>query len=465
MKSIRNQLLVWLLGIVAVFLVVAGGCVFFTVRYVLFDGVEGELQQARKVVYNLYREGELAPGAFTRRDGGTNRRLRFRDEERWRQFDIEGGELLYQLREKEGDILLRSVSLGDRSIERPSDLPISRKSIDLTLDDGSRLRARVDYANPEGQTEIIVARDITSISQTLTLVMGSIWGAGILAAVTIAGLTIVALKRGLAPLDELGQAATEVDAESLSTRFGREDLPSELLPICERLNGLMARLEGSFDRERRFSADLAHELRTPIAELTSMAEAAILLPDKVPDDQFEKMLTSARNMQRIVESLLDLARWEQGTSQVELKEVDVIQAVEECWEPSSQLAEEKALTVTFAISPGQILKTNPSLFRTILSNLFSNAARYAPSGGQVTIETIAREDESPAGLAVTNSVEGIKDEDLEHLFDRFWQHDPSRAEDGHSGLGLSVARACAETLSLKLDASLDEGSLTFNLIA
>lgn len=115
------------------------------------------------------------------------------------------------------------------------------------------------------------------------------------------------------------------------------------------------------------------------------------------------------------------------------------------------------------LKKGHTLTTDPGLFRHILNNLFSNAVEYAPKGGEIVIASLNGTGESPSGLSVRNSVTEMSAEELPHLFERFWRKDPARSGTGHSGPGLSVARTCAETLSMKLEANLDKGQIRFDI--
>ena len=472
MNSIHQRLLAWILGVLILSITVAGTTTYLMIRHTLRSSVERELQQARKVVFNLLQQGRLSRGAFAARPIPDSQRLRFRDEQRWEEFDRENGELLYQLRNASGEIVLCSTSLDDRTIASPPSLPNRRRSIPLAWNGDSRIRGRVDYlganrkpAPPPGNeapwspgtVEIVVARDLAAIDRTLTVVLVAISVVASLIALATAWLVSFILRRILAPLQRLAIEASEIDADSLAHRFGDERTPHELRPICGRLNLLLERLEESFERERRFSSDLAHELRTPIAEISTMAEGALLHPEKFPPERHRDYLEAARDMQRIVDSLLELARWEQGTESASEESIQIALFVEECWMPYRIAAEARGLRLERRIEPTMNLTINPGLFRNILANLFSNAVEYTPRGGKLIIESHG------SGISVANTVEGFDPDELPHLFERFWRADRSRTGNGHSGLGLSLARACAETLSWTLTASLEEDTLRFDL--
>jgi two-component system sensor histidine kinase QseC len=142
------------------------------------------------------------------------------------------------------------------------------------------------------------------------------------------GLTIAFVlrisSRGLAPLEAVAQRASHIDEHTLDQRFPN-DIPIELRSICERLNDLLSRLQSAFARERRFSADVAHELRTPIAELRAIAEVALKWPTPDPEvvGAFQDVVAAAGQMQGIVDGLLAIARCEGGREPVAVESMRV----------------------------------------------------------------------------------------------------------------------------------------------
>jgi signal transduction histidine kinase len=263
------------------------------------------------------------------------------------------------------------------------------------------------------------------------------------------------LRRELAPIDALADHAAGIEADTLGNRFVTDSLPSELKPIGVRFNDLLSRLERSFDREKQFSADLAHELRTPIAELRSVAELALRWPESRNASTDEDALEIAKQMEGIVTRLLELLRGEPGR-EVALEPVfldNLLRTGGYALEPRI-LA--KRLQVTWSIARGVVVEANTELLRSIVTNLLDNAVEYSPPQGAVLIE--GHTDGGIVLLRVTNDVEGLGQEDLSKLFDRFWRRDPSRAGAGHYGLGLPIARAFAQAMGCELVATFDTPS-------
>ena len=204
----------------------------------------------------------------------------------------------FQLWDSNGKTLARSPSLGTNDLARSFGTTSSPRFWNLKLPNGHRGRAIGFQFTPEddGTDEqppsaaathptvtLVVASNLRSVSGTLDALTNALLLA---AAIVVAGMIVVVrliVRRGLAPLAGVADRAAHIDASSLGLRFATEPLPAELLPIGHRLNDLLARLEQSFERERQFTADAAHELRTPIAELRSLAEVALKWPEGTGD--------------------------------------------------------------------------------------------------------------------------------------------------------------------------------------
>ena len=310
---------------------------------------------------------------------------------------------------------------------------------------------------------LVVASSLESIAHTLTAFRNLLMLLGTTMLVAMIVMIRVAIRRGLAPLAEVTDRAGRIDALSLGQRFGTRKMPIELLPICERLNDLLARLENSFTRERRFTADAAHELRTPIAELRSLAEVSLKWPDDAEATAlvFQDALQIACKMETIILRLLALARCESGREMIAPAEVSVAAMVEETWRSFSHRASENRLRIVREISSECHIRTDRVLFEAILTNLFSNAVEYTPAGGEVRIRATPRD--TWLRLTVSNDVDHLVADDLPYLFERFWRKDTVRTPSDHTGLGLALSRGFAELLGFLLTAELAEGMLTITL--
>lgn len=370
----------------------------------------------------------------------------------------------FEIWRADGTVIARSDSLGEAHLPRPN--PASgRPSIwNLDLQPGIPGRALSMTFAPRTSDEItrpgppvilslVTASTRRELDLTLRagmLVLGG--GVAFLLLMTIS-LGPRLLNRVLRSLDTLSDQAARITASSLNTRFVTESMPVELQPITHRFNDLLARLETSFERERQFSADLAHELRTPLAELRSQAEFALKWPDcRAPNGNTET-LAIALHMESIVTRLLALARTENGQILVRREVVLLAAMVEEVWYPLADKATARQLQAQFQLNKAIQAEADPDMLREILANLLSNAVDYTPIRGDV--EIVLTTANGHFALCISNTVQGLNAVDLENMFGRFWRKETARTGTDHAGLGLSLARAFAEALGWKLTAALD----------
>jgi len=330
------------------------------------------------------------------------------------------------------------------------------------FEEGPRAPGREEGRRVPESIDIIVAKSRAEVDHTLRLLLGGILVSGFVAAIASTFLVGFALKSGLKPLEAVGNQAAKIDAASLKERFPTEGLPAELAPIAARLNDLLSRIEASFERERRFSADLAHELRTPVAELKSLAEVALKWPEQADPENYRDVREISERMQATIENLLTLARLENSRAAVHREPIRLADLVDTVWKPFAKGASEKRLKLSLTLGPEEAIETDRKLLEIILTNLFSNAVDYAPAGStlQLTGATDAQPDRV---LSLSNEAPNLCDEDVGHLFERLWRKDASRTDEAHSGLGLAIARSCAEVLHLRLSATLKDGRLTLRL--
>ncbi len=302
--------------------------------------------------------------------------------------------------------------------------------------------------NPHPPTvTLVVASDRAALDRTLAGIAAGLLLVGAVVLTATALIVTTAVRRGLGPLDAVGQQAATIDASTLQTRFATEVMPAELRPITERLNDLLARLDEAFQRERRVTADIAHELRTPIAELRTLAEVGVKWPEEAA---FQDALQIAQRMETLVTGLLALARHDAGHQPITREPVALRTLVDEVWSPLAQRARSRQLDVAMDVT-GQ-WQTDPTLLRMIVGNLLANAVEYTSERGQIRVAG------NESRLDISNTTDQLQREDLPHLFERFWRKDAARTHDGHTGLGLTLAQAATAALSLELSAEMPDAA-------
>jgi len=246
-------------------------------------------------------------------------------------------------------------------------------------------------------------------------------------------------------------------------------VPAELLPVIDRLNDLLERLERAFHREKRFTADVAHELRTPLAGARSVLEVA-LSRDREPEAYRQAMqdfLGINEQMHRMVENLLHLARADANQLEVVSDSVDLAALAGECWERLAGDAQQRQLQVVWRLKEPCIVESDRCKLRLILQNILGNAVAYADDGGQIWVDTILAD--GCVEFAVTNSGSAVAEQDVARVFDRFWRGDASRRCSGqHCGLGLSLCKVLVELLGGSIEAFSSPGEtfrVTVRLLA
>ena len=277
--------------------------------------------------------------------------------------------------------------------------------------------------------------------------VGLVLAGGVLLAAAI-GAAIA--RRGLRPVADITRAAAGIGAERLHERIGASAWPAELTALAAAFDAMLERLQQSFERLAQFSADLAHELRTPINNL--IGEAQVALTRERSTEEYIEVLQSAleeyARLARMIDRMLFLAYAEHsgGAECVPLEAAQPMQAVLEFYQA---LAEESGIELES--SGGGTLRADPHLLRRALSNLVSNALKYTPRGGRVRLEA-QRDARGGLELRVIDTGVGIAAEHLPRLTDRFYRVDPARTGDaGGSGLGLAIVKSIM---------SLHGGSLT-----
>jgi len=304
---------------------------------------------------------------------------------------------------------------------------------------------------------LVVARDASRLEArlaSLRWVLVAAWGAAMAFALA---LTALIVRRGLKPLSSLAGRIGTIRAGDLADRIPPDDLPSELAPIRDRLNELLDRLQAAFKRERRFTADAAHELRTPLAGMRSTIEVAVSR-DRPAEEHAQSLadcLEIAKHMQSTVECLLMLSRLDANEVTFQHEPVALADVIEGCWQDLADEALQADLTYRNTVGPDLACLGDVQHLAMIFTNLLGNAVQYADRGG--TIDVTARAAGSRVEITVANSGCGLTAEQVSHVFERFWQGDEARSRTGvHAGLGLSLVQRIAGGLGGSVSASVDE---------
>jgi len=389
-------------------------------------------------------------------------------------FDPGPAPAYYQLWLDDGRVLGRSPSLGDRDLPRaPGGANQPR---DLRLPDGrpgravqARLPLRAEdttagdrVAGAANGVTVVVARATETVAATLAALRR--WLAALALVTLAAGSAVIlaALARALRPVRDYAAALAALDDRSLE-RAPAAALPPELAPISEKLNQSLARLAESFARERRFTADVAHELRTPLAALRAILDLAQARPRDA--DAYRAAVVEAaavaREMHRLVDDLLMMARLDARQVPVRAEPVPLSEIVQDCWRPLEARAGERGLRFRNDLDGQLVMRTDPERLRLIVRNLLANAADHTAAGGAIAARGVTGA--GTTALEIWDSGPSIPTELLPRIFDRFVRADPSRTS-GHAGIGLALVKGTCDLLDLTVTArNLPDGGVSFRV--
>jgi len=305
---------------------------------------------------------------------------------------------------------------------------------------------------------IQVAQDRTvdeQFEKQFGLLVAVVLVCGIFASAMIA---ITVTKRGLRPLGAMTRSLKRVGPNRLHERVLPAEWPRELQPVAVAFDDMLDRLEDSFTRLSQFSADLAHELRTPLANIRGEAEVALARP-RTPNEYqtvIESSVAECERLSGIIDNLLFLARAEAAESKINQSHFDGRAAIERIAAYNEAIAEERRLTITCA-GQGDVY-ADPVLFGRAVSNLVDNAVHFTSDGGRIAVSLTTNRDK--AEITVRDTGCGIAAEHLPRIFDRFYRADASRSSEG-TGLGLALVKSIADLHggSVSVESEVGRGTL------
>jgi heavy metal sensor kinase len=270
-------------------------------------------------------------------------------------------------------------------------------------------------------------------------------------------------RRALAPVARIADDARSITERNLSARLAVPDSGDELQRLSETLNDMLDRIELSFTRTRQFTADASHELRAPMTLIYTAAQYALRRERSREElvDGMQKILRESQRTTALIDDLLLLARGDASVETASLEAIDAAPLLREAGEQATTMAAAKGIRVSVQLDSDPLpVRANEAQLRRLLLILVDNALKYTPSGGRVTIAGTA--DAADVSLSIADTGSGIAQEDLPHVFERFWRADKVRSrEAGGTGLGLTIARQIAEAHAARLsvESELGRGSV------
>jgi heavy metal sensor kinase len=353
----------------------------------------------------------------------------------------------FQVSTQSGAVLFRSDGLGPRGLPIPvSETPASPGCTSVMLDGLGPVRlARRMVSGPTEplivQVVVSLAPNERALSELLVVLLLS--GPPVVAGALVGGYLLA--RKALAPVDRMVATVREITSARLDRRLTAPNSSDELGRLANTFNDMIARLQQSFDEIRRFTADAAHELRTPLASMRTDAEVALRAPRSPQNDErvLESMLEEIERLTRLVTQLLFLCREEAGLPPGPRSLARLDEIVLDATNHMQVLAREKGLVLEVPSFPPCLVYGEADRLRQLFFNLIDNAIKYTPPQGLIVVSGGVFN--GSVRVDVSDSGTGIPDADLPRVFDRFYRADPSRsrAVDG-TGLGLAICRAISE---------------------
>lgn len=469
LKSLRSRLLAGMMGSISVLLILFGVVIYTTISRSLRDEFDFALEKmtrtlaAAALVERGVIEVELVPELIP-------------------DFQNARGALYFEYWIDDGPVMKRSASLEDADLPHfhaADESPVLRT---ITLPNGRparaagiRFRPAIEYARerPKGaiQTDqfppvtVVVARETAELERRLDHLMWLLIAAG--AGTMAVGLlvSLVVISRSLRPVRRLARDIAAIHEDELATRVGASGMPDEILPVVERLNELLQRLEAAFARERCFTSDVAHELRTPLAGIRSTLEVALSSERSAGEykESLADTLDISKRLQSMVENLLILARLDAGQTAFHRERVGLSELIDDCWHPFAQSAASRGLVFENRIPTDLVCVSDRQNLTTVFTNLLQNSVEYTNASGRLWATGTNGEDAIEIGISNTGCQ--LTTEQVGHVFDRFWRADSARQNTGlHCGLGLALVRRISTALGSTTEAKVDhEGVFTIVL--
>ena len=372
------------------------------------------------------------------------------------QVNTAKGELIFQSSERDFSdfVMSAKVSTG-----------FNRNNITSWQNDTHTYRALVsNLSTGQQQYEITTAIDMSFHLHFLNQFQQSLWAIMFGSAVLILLVAWFAIHQGLNPLRGLSQKMHDIQTNKMDVRLDEGQVPIELVNMVQSFNAMLDRLQGEFIRLSNFSSDIAHELRTPLTNIITQTQVG--LSKKRQSEEYQELLFSnleeLERLTKMVNDMLWLAKSQNGLIKPAQDILSSHEEIEVLFEYFDALAEESSLILHKA---GENISfyCDKLHFRQLLSNLLSNAIRYAPKGSSITVCSEITSAEKVC-ICVSNTGEKIPSAHLPYLFDRFYRSDKSRQRhsDG-AGLGLAIVKALAEANGGNVKVCSNDQNTCFNV--
>ncbi|MDB5387117.1 MAG: cusS 2 [Planctomycetaceae bacterium] len=450
--NIRWRLTFWFAAAMTVLLVIRSFWIYHMMERRLATITDVELNAKIDALEDLLRK------KFELKDVKTSLE-RYADNQRDLQIEIESSEQ---------DVLFRSHPGSQIGVDKvrniQPDTTGRQYATNLSKDGDQRREVITVVPTSLGQVTVRISRSMQAernevwefamtLLKSLPMVILAAFGVGYLVSA-----------RALSPVDKMISTAKDITANRLDKRIDVPDTGDELARLAQTLNEMIDRLNTSFEEMRRFTADAAHDLRTPVTALRTEVEVS-LMADQTVDDyrhSMQSVLEEAINLSRLAEQLLDLSHEDRGWNYDEQPKVRLDVILQSVREDLHKVAQQKQIRIdTQQVRPWTV-KGDQVRLRRVFTNLLNNAIQYTPNGGCIWIEGTSTPETTTVVIA-DNGI-GVPAEDLPHVFDRFRRVDQARnSQSGGTGLGLAICKSIVESHGGKIwmESTLGQGSRVY----
>jgi heavy metal sensor kinase len=359
-----------------------------------------------------------------------------------------------------GEILVRTTELAQASVPAAPEVAAGVRRLtdrDVPIVGRQRvLEAGVRLGDQDGA--VVLLAPLEEVDRELGRLRTALLMAVPAALALAGGLAYLLARKALAPVEQLRRSTRAITADRLDRRLPVPNPGDEFGRLAQTINDMIGRLERSFAKIRRFTADASHELRTPLTAIRTEAEVALREPAVPPEQQqlLGSILEECGRLTRLTEQLLALAREDAGVVPPAREPVDLADVAAQAADTLRPLAEAKNVQLHGPHRGRVGIHGDAARLRQVFLNLIDNAIKYTPEGGAVEVccEALAGE----AVATVRDSGVGIPPEHLPHVFDRFYRVDKARDRgQGGTGLGLSIAQSAVTAHGGRIEVSSDRG--------
>jgi len=437
---IRVRLTLWFSLILALSLSLFGAGAYFAMRHSIYSTLDSELRQRIEGVRGIIWED--APNGFTA----------LQDE--FREFSAGQGERSrLRVVSASGEVLFSSLSMDSLASRRSEEKKSSAFNAKIS---GERFRVLHGVIDAAGaRYDVTVATSTKELGDALEEFRQVLYAAVPAFLLLAAAGGYLMSRRALAPVDEITQTARSIGAQNLALRLQVPRTGDELERLATTLNEMLARLDAGFQRVTQFTADASHELRTPVSVMRTAAELALRKPRSESEyrETLAQIQRETETVSRLIDQLLLLARADSGASTLPMSRTNLSEVLEKSWQQAAVLAEARHLNSTYELPSAPLwVRGDPASLERLFLILLDNAVKYTPEDGHIELRVTT--DNGAAIAEVRDTGIGIAQEDIPHVFERFYRADRARSRDtGGAGLGLAIGRWIAQAHGAEIHVS------------